>query len=183
MRPAADGKSVAKTDGTNTACVRAFLAVTAAIVLLTVVTFRIEDDPHLHWTRPVVPRVISVALPRASQRVSPTVEYFLVTDRNGVVWFVPDMDPDFERLVVQTEAGGIPAPLVKIGSFSRWTGVWCSSVVTDRWWISEPQGITLTEAQRQSVLGMSRIALGPQSRTTVTPWLLVDAFGLLLVAA
>lgn len=173
---------MARSDGTNSGCVRAFLAVTAAVVLLTVVTFRIEDGPHLHWTGPVVPRAILAALPRARAMMSPHVEYFMV-EQNGAVTFVPDLYPDFERLAVQGEAGGFSVPLVTVVARQDRVGAWSSSFRTDGWWIREPQGITLTEAQRQSVLGMSRIAVGPQSRRTVTPWLLVDALGLLLVAA
>jgi hypothetical protein len=174
-----------RADGTGSASGLRLLAITTAIVLLSLVAFRIEDSPHLRWTGPYVPRAIfmSMSMNRARAMVSPYIEYFLVIERDGVIDFVFDTDPDFDRLVMGIESAGIPAPIGRIGLHRRELGIWGPSFRTTGWWITYPEGFVPDGAQRLAVIHASQTTQDPERRTIVTPWIIVDLVGLLLVFA
>lgn len=172
-------------NGTGKASGAAWLTITGGIVLLSFGAFWIQDRPHLRWTGPLVPRAIfmSMSMYRARAMVSPHFEYFLVVERDDVIDFVFDTDPEFERRVVGMETGGTPAPIGRIGLHRRERGIWSPSVTTDGWWIRYPEQVALSDAQKRIVLSSSQTTLRPERTTRITPWIAMDLAGLLLVIA
>jgi hypothetical protein len=126
---------------------------------------------------------MSMSMYRARAMVSPHIEYFLVVERDGVIDFVFDADPDFERQVVGMETGGTPAPIGRIGIHWRQSGIWSPSVITEGWWIRYPEQVALSDAQKRIVLSSSQTTRRPERTTRFTPWIAIDLAGFLLVIA
>lgn len=162
-----------------------WLAMTAGIVFMSFTAFRVQNHPDLRWTGPYVPRAIfmSMSMYRARAMVSPEVEYFLVIKRDGVIDFVLNTDPDFDRLVMGIESSGVPAPIGLIRSYRKDFGIWSPSFRTTGWRIKYPEGFVPDSAQPPAVIHASQTTQEPERRTIVTPWIIFDLLGLLLVLA
>lgn len=162
-----------------------FCVATVALLLLTVVAWRVEDSSQLQWTGPVVPRAIkavnAVIFLHARATGSPYIENFLIVEHDGRTDLVFSSDPDFGRRVLRLLDLGLPAPVGAIGSSHRSRGVWFSSVVTTRWWIRDPDNMVLMAAERQRVHAASALAGDPPRQVRVTAWVVLDALGVVLL--